>query len=81
MSDNLETENSFEYLVDAALSQDYNKENDSEYKRLPNTWNLWGTTSLDKLPENTNLKSAKNITDSYFFYGTDPAELGNIRER
>ena len=60
---------------------DYNKENDSEYKRLPNTWNLWGTTSLDKLPENTNLKSAKNITDSYFFYGTDPAELGNIRER
>ena len=31
---------------------DYDKENDSEYRRLPNTWNLWGTTALEKLPEN-----------------------------
>jgi len=58
---------------------DVDKENDSKYKRLPNTWNLWGTTSLDKLPENKNLRSASNVDDN-FYYSIEPAELGNIRE-
>ena len=58
-------------------NSDVNDEN-SRYKKLPNTWYVWGTTSLDKLPENENLKSADNVDDS-IYYSLEPAELGNIR--
>lgn len=58
-------------------NSDVSKEN-SEYKKLPNTWCVWGTTSLDKLPENENLKSANNVDDN-IYYSIEPAELGNIR--
>tara|TARA_B110000503_G_scaffold133229_1_gene210401 strand:+ start:528 stop:1358 length:831 start_codon:yes stop_codon:yes gene_type:complete len=61
---------------------DFDREKSGEYQRLPNTWNVWGTTALDKLPENQNIETTNDvIKNSHMYYGSDPKELGDTRER
>ena len=41
-----------------------------------------GTTALDKLPENQNIETTNDvIKNSHMYYGSDPKELGDTRER
>ena len=61
---------------------DFDREKSGVYQRLPNTWNVWGTTALDKLPENQNIETTNDvIKNSHMYYGSDPKELGDTRER
>ena len=57
---------------------DVNAEHESEYERLPNTWFVWGTTALEKLPENQSMTKHKDINAIRYVYN-DARELGDIR--
>ena len=57
---------------------DVNAKHESEYERLPNTWFVWGTTALDKLPENKSIINHKDITAKRYVYD-DAREIGDLR--
>ena len=57
---------------------DVKEEHESEYERIPNTWFVWRTTALDKLPENESIRRHKDISEKRYV-GEDTREIGNIR--
>ena len=59
-------------------NKDVCAEHESEYERLPNTWFVWGTTALEKLPENQSMISHKDINKMRYVYN-DARELGDLR--
>lgn len=58
-------------------NKDVNAEHEREYERIPNTWFVWGTTALDKLPENESIVRHKDITEKG--YGDNAVEIGDLR--
>ena len=60
-------------------NSDYKHEHEVESNRMPNVWYVWGTTALDKLPENESIVRHKDITSKSYYYSSDPCELGELR--
>ena len=59
-------------------NKDFNAEHESEYQRMPNTWFVWGTTALEKLPENESIVGHKDIKEKRYVY-EDAREIGDLR--
>ena len=62
----------------AEKHKDFNAEHESEYQRMPNTWFVWGTTALEKLPENESIVSHKDIKEKRYL-SDDAREIGDLR--
>ena len=45
---------------------------------MPNTWFVWGTTALEKLPENESIVGHKDIKEKRYVY-EDAREIGDLR--
>ena len=60
-------------------NKDIDKEHESSYSRMPNVWYVWGTTALDKLPENKSIRNHNDITSNVYVYDNDPREIGDTR--